>query len=739
MWAQEAAVPRLAGPVEIDGRVDEAAWETARALPLVGYQPVYGAAPSEASDVRVASDGRALYIAARFTQTRVPVTARSRVRDEDLGDDLLGIALDPLNSDQTGLLLAVNPNGVRLDWALRNDSEVVGGVFPFDGSWNGVWDAAARRTPDGWSVEVRIPLATLGVRTAGGEATIGIGAYRLIAAANERLVFPDVRPDYGVAFAKPSLLENVRLTGVDVGTPVAVSPSLRVALDQTTRRTASGTYERPVGAAVEPGLDVRLRPRPSLALDLTVNPDFSVVEADEAQVNLTRFALFFPEKRPFFQERAELFDVGTGGPTRLFYSRRIGIDAAGPVRVYGGARLAGRVGVWDVGGLALQTAPVRLDGADDVPTRTNAVARVRRSVGTASTVGALATVRAGWNGDLSTTAGLDADVRVVGDDYAALRLATVRDNTAALDSADRRTSLGDGTLAYASWTRRRARGLRYGATVARLGRAYDPALGFVFRSDVRQADAEVGYAHWPAGRSLLRRVTGTVAAGAVWLGDALSGDARYADGRGPRESATVGGEIEIETRAGDEMSLALGRETTTLLDAVSLPEAVAVAAGTYAAPTLRLRASGGQTRPLRGEASVYAGRLYDGRALGVRVAPTWQATDALRLGVDLQLDRGRFDRPAGTPDAFDVTTARLRLAWAFDTRLSTTLFTQWSSDTDRLGVNARVRVAFGEGHDLWLVVDDLETTAPVPATDPLRPRLVGRLVTVRYTRLFLFD
>lgn len=506
----------------------------------------------------------------------------------------------------------------------------------------------------------------------------------------------------------------MRLVGIDVGAPILVSPSVRVGLDQTTRRTASGTYERPIGTALEPGLDVRLRPRPGLSLDLTANPDFSVVEADEAQVNLTRFALFFPEKRPFFQERAELFDVGTGGPQRLFYSRRIGIDAAGPVRVYGGARLAGRVGAWDVGALALQTAPVDVPGGRDVPTRTNAVARVRRSLGTASTVGALATVRAGWNGDVSTTAGLDADVRVAGDDYAAVRLATVADGTARLDSTGARPSLLDGALAYASWTRRRARGLRYGATVARLGRAYDPALGFIFRNDVRTADAEVGYAHWPAGRSLLRRISGAVSVESVWLGDALSGDRRFDGGRGPREATTLGGEIEVETRAGDEATLSLGRESTTLLGTIGLPEGVVVAPGTYAAPTVRLEVKTGQTRPLRGDASVYAGRLYDGRAAGVRVAPTWQATDALRLGVDLQHDRGRFDRVAG-PDAFDVTTARLRLAWAFDTRLSTTLFTQWSTDTDRLGVNARLR------------------RGPRPLARPRRPRLHHRRAPHRST------
>ena len=235
---------------------------------------------------------------------------------------------------------------------------------------------------------------------------------------------------------------------------------------------AESAYSRDDQPTYEAGLDVKYGLTSNLTFDLTLNTDFAQVELDDQQINLTRFSLFFPEKRIFFQKRSSIFDFGFGESNRLFHSRRIGIHEGSPVRIYGGARLVGRLGAWDVGMLDMQTSPF-----EDLSSENFGVFRMRRQViNPYSYVGGIVTSRIGAGGEYNTAYGLDGIFRLFGHDYLELKWVQTFDDGGSNDL----TSL-DPARIYLNWERRTFDGFAYALNYSRAGPAYDPGLGFEIR------------------------------------------------------------------------------------------------------------------------------------------------------------------------------------------------------------------------------------------------------------------
>ena len=358
-------LPRLTGPIELDGRLSEPAWDKVPTLPLVMYTPTFRGPLTEKSEIRVAYDDRYIYLGARlFDDEPGKIRANTLYRDRYSGDDLVALVLDTYNDRQTASWFTVNPAGTRIDRAISND-----GTSDPNDNWNTFWDVATSRDDSSWSAEMRIPFSSLGFQDVNGRVTMGLIAYRLVARKNERQLFPAIPPNWDFGFAKPSMARRVVLEGVHSRHPVYLSPyglggvSWRAQLNQQGTR-----YLRPHDGTNEGGVDLKYSPTSNLALDLTANTDFAQVEADDQQVNLTRFSLFFPEKRQFFQERSAIFDFGTGGESRLFHSRTIGLADGEPLRIYGGARLVGR----DADSLLEPRLPGRERPGDDGADRVSA-------------------------------------------------------------------------------------------------------------------------------------------------------------------------------------------------------------------------------------------------------------------------------------------------------------------------------------------------------------------------------
>src|SRR5512133_1156142 len=369
LTAQEnVKISRLKSAVEFDGRPFESAWQGIELIPLVQNRPNFGTVPSEISEVMVAYDSEFLWVAARlYMKDANKIFVNSKKRDaEPFGMDAFGILLDSYNDNENGLAFYTTPTGLRTDYAVSNDATRNGGggqpgppgMGSLNFSWNTFWDTKSTRDDKGWYVEMRIPFSSIRFKPLDDKAEMGLLITRTISANNETDTWPAVDSKYGFnSNNKPSLAASVVFEGVRPSKPVYVTPFVIGGFSRDFQLNKENTaYVSDDKPKLDAGLDIKYSLNSNLTLDLTANTDFAQVEADDQQVNLTRYNLFFPEKRIFFQERSSIFSFGLGGMSDMFYSRNIGISESGPIRIYGGARLTGRLGKWDMGFLDMQTA-----------------------------------------------------------------------------------------------------------------------------------------------------------------------------------------------------------------------------------------------------------------------------------------------------------------------------------------------------------------------------------------------
>ena len=323
--------------VQLDGKVDEPDWDAIAPLPLVQYEPMAGAPPTERTEIRLADDDKYFYVSMRaFDNDPNGIRATSLYRDQIAGSDHLEVLLDTYNDNQTGYIFTTTPTGIRNDAEVANDA-IVSTVLqgrPFNRDFNTFWDAESTVDELGWYAEIRIPFTSLRFQEIQGEVTMGITVQR-------KVVFPAVPPITNWAFLRPSLAKKIVFTGISPNKTLYVTPYVLGGLVRNFMlNEASNNYDEHTDSQLDIGGDIKFSITNNLTADFTINTDFAQAEADDQFVNLTRFSLFFPEKRQFFQERSAVFDFRTGGISRLFFSRRIGLTNGGDqVPIYGGVRL----------------------------------------------------------------------------------------------------------------------------------------------------------------------------------------------------------------------------------------------------------------------------------------------------------------------------------------------------------------------------------------------------------------
>jgi len=721
-WAQGSGhlvLPRLDGPIRLDGLSDEPAWEAVEPWLPTQYEPDNGAPPTERTEFLVAYDDDYIYFALRgYDRDSTGIRSNTLYRDRLSGDDHFEIILDTFNDNETAVLFTTTPAGIRNDAAISNDASG-GGIA--SGAWinrdfNTFWDVATVVNGEGWFAEMRVPFTSLRFQDENGQVVMGITLQRKVARKTERLVYPPVPSVADWAFLKPSLAQKIVLEGIRPRTPLYVTPYGLSGVEQAFLLNESGTgYPREDDLKAEAGLDVKYVPTNNLALDLTVNTDFAQVEADDQQINLTRFSLFYPEKRQFFQERASVFEFRTGGLSRLFHSRRIGLtDDGQPVRILGGARLVGRWGGWDVGFLNMQTAK-----SDSLPSENFGVLRLRRQVfNPYSYAGAMVTSRLGTDGSYNLAYGLDGVVRLAGDDYLTIQWAQTFDHE---QIDDGNLDLVNSGRFTAEIERRRRRGWGYNAAVAWAGPAYDPGVGFTQRNDFTLLDAGVSYTWLPGEASSL-----------IWHKLGLAGFGFLRNGDRSVESAEVGPEWEFAAKSG----AGGGLETKVLFEDLLVPFALSdeavVPAGSYTFFLVGASYHVSHTRLFQLRPRVEAGTFYDGWQVAAQVSPIWYVSPHLELSGFYRFDRIRFpDRD----QRFDSHLTRLRIGTALNTKLSTNAFIQFNSASNTVSANVRFRYNFREGNDLWIVYNEGMNTDRRRLT-PTLPFTDTRTILVKYTFTF---
>ena len=379
---EQIVLQRIEGPITLDGVIDEPGWEKIVPFQLIQHAPNFGENPTEKTVVLVAHDDEYLYLAGYLYDSEPSkILDATKQRDtQAAATDFFGIVIDSFCDKENGLAFFTTPTGLRWDATIANDGVTDRpNEMPFGMSWDTFWDVAVSRNEEGWFAEFRIPFSSLRFQDEEGRVVMGIISWRWIARKNEIHVFPSISPDSGAwSMIKPSLSQEVTMQDVRPKKPLYITPYILGGHGRAYELNDAETdYLREDDPVFEAGLDIKYGITSNFTADITVNTDFAQVEADDVQVNLTRFSLFFPEKRRFFLERASTFEFRFGGPNRLFYSRRIGIneDTDDMVRIYGGARLVGRVGGWDLGFLNMQTAKV-----EGLPSENYGVLRIRRRI-----------------------------------------------------------------------------------------------------------------------------------------------------------------------------------------------------------------------------------------------------------------------------------------------------------------------------------------------------------------------
>ena len=558
-------LPRLSEPIILDGGSFESAWKSVEPWPAYQFVPNNGAQATERTEFLVAYDSNFLYLALRaYDSNPAGIRANTLYRDRLSGDDHFEFLLDAFNDNETAALFTTTPAGIRKDSAISNDASG-GGIT--SGGWintdyNTFWDVATEITDQGWFAEIKIPFSSLRFQEQNGAVTMGIILQRKIARKTERVVFPAIPPTTDYAFLKPSLAQKIILRDVHSINPVYVTPYALSGLEklaQTNDSQSPAVYSNDTKNEI--GLDVKYSLSNRMTLDMTVNTDFAQVEADDKQVNLTRFSLFFPEKRQFFQERESLFEFRMGQETRLFHSRRIGLTDDGlPVRILGGARLVGRIGLWDFGFMDMQT-----DKSQGLLSENFGVLRMRRQVlNKYSYAGFMTTSRLNSNGDYNYAYGLDGVLRLFGDDYLTMRLAQTFENDIELENPF------DSAYLTAQMERRRRRGWGYRSILAAMGPKYNPGIGFTQRNDFYQVEQSIQYSWIPGENSRL-----------IYHTLALDGFAYMRNVNNSIETAQVQAEWKYSLKSGKYGGFQTSLSQEDLLHPFALSQTAFVPAGQY--------------------------------------------------------------------------------------------------------------------------------------------------------------
>ncbi|MFG1690736.1 DUF5916 domain-containing protein [Gemmatimonadota bacterium] len=664
-------------------------------MPLTTYTPVSGNQPTERSDIRIGYDEDFLYLmASLYDREPDGIQEVSLYRDRLAGDDEIVLFLDTFNDNESGRYFCTTPGGIRVDGLVAADGAQM------DVNWNTYWDLATTRSQEGWFAEFRIPFSSLGFQSRGDTVEMGLIFFRIITRKDEIDVFPAISRENELG--RPSLAQDVMLVGVKAGNPKYLTPYLAAGKGWIPELRPDGTaYHMETESPVEVGGDLRIHLSENLTLDLTANTDFAQVEADNQQVNLSRFSLFFPEKRQTFLERAGIFSFETGGRSRLFHSRHIGLVQGAPVRILGGARLVGRVGLWDLGAISMQT-----QAQDGIPSENFGVARVRRQViNPYSNAGAMIVSRIRDDGSYNVAYGLDTRIRVRGDDYFTLRWAQTFDDRVQEESGFR---FQESALLQVQVLRERNEGFIYGIGGRWAGEDYWPGVGFQDRRDFTELSLSLQYQKLMGEESRFRRISPLH----------LNGMVVFRNEDRSVESAWLEYNTRFTFRDSGTFRWSAETHFEDLPSELSLPGNTSVPPGRY----WFSRTEGGYGFPMgdlvRASFSGGVQQFYDGWLADFNISPSWRRSSHIQVGMDYRFVTAHF------PDrgqSFDSHLVRTRIETALNTRLSMTAFVQLSSVADFAAANVRVRYNFREGQDLWLVYNEgwnLERYGSYPTLPP---------------------
>jgi hypothetical protein len=669
----------------IDGRLDESAWQQATVIDdMHEVRPNEFGEPSEETRFYVVYGDDALYIGAEFKDSEPErVVARVlRQGDWSEGDDGLKIILDPFNQGRAGYVFYLNPHGVRAEGLFQNVTEV-------NWDWRGIWHGAARLHDQGWTAEIIIPFKTLSFDPEND--TWSINFNRKIGRRDEEIGWVS----YNRA-QNPANSGQIRgLEGLEQGLGLDVVPGLTVSDSADFVADESDTE-------FEPTLDVFYKPTPSLTAALTINTDFSGTTVDTREINLTRFSIFFPEQRSFFLQDSDIFEFGRisgdedngGGIPRAaresgrpFFSRRIGLSEDGEtIDIEGGLKLTGRAGRWNFGVLNIrQSNYITVDDFGNLDQEIDAsnlfVGRVTANVLEESAIGAIVTHGDPTSNEDNTLVGIDFQ-------YLNTRLPNNKTLEAAVwyQQSDTEGLEGDDAAFGFRLKAPNTEGWIADLSYREIQKNFDPKLGFVRQTDVRDLLLDVSY-KWRPESGMWRSIETGIRSN---LTDTLDGDL---DKRIVYFDA-----IRFENHTSDTFRAFIRYDKERITEDFEISEGVIIPPGTYTWSRPCVSLGTGSHRAVSYRGWYCPGDFYDGERTSIGSRMTWRPNE--HLNVNLNYEFGDIELPGGS---FITRLITARADVAFTSTFYWENFVQYDTVSDSIGVNSIMRWIPQAGREAVLV------------------------------------
>jgi len=686
---------RAAGAITIDGMLDEPDWS--RAAVATGFlqnDPREGEPATEETEVRVLYDANHLYVGV-LARDRDPAAILTSELAKDFnrqsGDDF-EIVLDTFHDGRNGYMFATNARGAKWDAQMINEGREI------NENWDALWQVRTRITEEGWHAEIAIPFRTLRFGSAASQ-TWGVNFQRRVRRRNEDSFWAPLPRIYDLT--RVSLAGTLEgLEGVRPGSDVRVKPYVL--------GSSGASRVARIGTDADAGVDVKFGVTSGLTWDFTVNTDFSQVEADEQQVNLTRFSLFFPEKRDFFLENSGVFQFGQGGgllfagggagtggggffPPRgqdaiLFFSRRIGLSDAGEaIPILGGTRLTGRVGDYSLGVLTIQQR-----GARGAPAANVSAVRLRRNVLANSDVGVLVLNKEAGGPRFNRVAGADANFRFF--DYLNLNAAAARTFSpadAALPGAGSE-SMGRAGGSY--------RDTRWDLTAfyLRIGERFNDEMGFVPRLGIAKFESQYGMRFRP------RRIS-------RWFREAFPhlGYMNISRLTGGLQSRLVQAHLSLNFQDGSGSELGVDPATENLVEpfVINRRRGIVIPAGRYEFSDWFVTWRTNASAPVAVNGRVGVGEFYDGYKQSYAIGAAVRLHGRLNASITESRNQIRLGAGAYTTDLITA-----RVEYGFSTTAFVNALVQYNTDAREWSSNLRFNIIHRPLSDIYVVVNERRDT-----------------------------
>ena len=684
-------IPILTGDVTINGSLDESVWAQAVVIEdLHQVLPEEYATPTQPTQVRVFYTENALYVGATMTESDPDqITDRVLRQGQALsGDDVFAVILDPYLDRRNGYRFEVNPNGVRWEGLFQNITGV-------EGNWQGIWEARSERGENGWTTEIRIPFQSLSFTP--GSSTWGINFNRIRRSDNENIAWMSRNREINPSTAGTA----TGLDGLHQGLGLDVVPSMTL---RRNRKFGVGSFEE---NHYEPQLDIFYKVTPQLNASLTLNTDFSATEVDDRQVNLTRFNMFFPEKRDFFLRDVDIFEfgqIGTGNfnstsgtgssaistparqSARPFFSRKIGLGPNGElIDIVGGVKLSGRVGDWNVG-----TLLINQDESGLIDSQNIFVGRTVLNVGSRTQVGAIVT-DGNPQGNIDNTL-VGTDIRYRNTSFygntveaSAFYQQTDTDGLASQDNA----SYGLNVFLP------NAQGWQGLYQYKRVEENFFPAVGFVNNTDVQDHHGNFGYRHFLAPDSFFRSIA-LLAEG--YRSENLDDGSLNIENINLRLTSFSNTNDSYWTRYNYFKEVL--RQPFTIFRASDNSRTITIPAGEYAWADGFLGITLGGQRRLSGGLQLQGGEFYDGTHFQKNGSVTWRPNR--NFSATFSFTENRIKLPDGH---FTLRLYGLNSQYVFSSTLSWTNLIQYDNISENMGLNSRLHWIPKAGQQAFLVLN----------------------------------